>query len=110
MVTPAYPPSAWPIHESIERLEPYAPAMENAGRRFMTGAAGYGPAMNETSPDAGRPEPNSPEGEQRERDAGRAAHDALSAIDAEHVVDDPGDAEAEEPESPASDTAAPPPG
>ena len=76
----------------------------------MTGAPGYGPAMNETSHDAGRPEPDSPEDRQRERDAGRAAHDALSAIDAEHVVDDPGDAEAAEPESPASDTDAPPPG
>ena len=66
--------------------------------------------MNETSHDASRPEPETPDDQQREQDADRAAHDALSAIDAEHVIDEPGDAEAADPESPASDTEAPPPG
>ena len=76
----------------------------------MAGTVGYGPAMNETSHDPDRPEHRTPEDQEREREAGRAAHDALSATDAEHVVDEPGDAEAADPESPASDTDAPPPG
>jgi hypothetical protein len=65
--------------------------------------------MSDTSHDAGRSDRRTPE-DQREQDADRAAHDALSAIDAEHVIDEPGDPEAADPESPASDTDAPPPG
>jgi hypothetical protein len=76
----------------------------------MAGDAGYAPAMNETSHEPDRPASGAPEEQVRGREAGRAAHDALSAIDAEHVVDEPGDAEAADPESPASDTEAPPPG
>jgi hypothetical protein len=66
--------------------------------------------MNDTSDGADRPPTEGAERREPDRDADRAAHDALSAIDAEHVIDEPGDPEAADPESPASDTDAPPPG
>jgi hypothetical protein len=66
--------------------------------------------MSDTSHEAGRSDRRTPEDQRREQEADRAAHDALSAIDAEHVIDEPGDPEAADPESPASETEAPPPG
>jgi hypothetical protein len=67
--------------------------------------------MNDTSQgDAGRQEPERSNDKNRDQDD-RAAHDVLSAIDAEHVIDEPGDPEAADPGSPASDADAPaPPG